>query len=246
MKAVIMAGGNATRLHPLTLATNKHLLPIYDKPVIYYGLQTIVDAGIDRIMIITSPQYVEDFVKLLGSGQQFTSQKTGSQIQIVYGIQNSASGIAYGLHIASDYIGTDSCLLYLGDNIIEDSLAEDVKSFTTGAKVFLKEVADPERFGVATVDQNGQVTEIIEKPKEPKSNWAVVGTYLYDNTVFAKLKDLKLSARGELEITDLNNLYVQEGNLAGVTLKKPWFDIGTFDSLVEASVYMKQKHHDNK
>ncbi len=241
MKGVILAGGNATRLHPLTLVTNKHLLPLYNKPVIYYPIQKLVDAGIDRIMIVTSPHHVDGFVNLLGSGQNFLSKKTGKQIQIVYGIQNKPGGIAEGLCIATDYIDTDSCILHLGDNIIEDDLTPHVENFTSGAKIFLKEVKDPERFGVATVNNEMKVTEIIEKPKDPKSNLAVTGVYIYDNSVFAKMKNQPFSERGEREITYVNNKYLEEGTLLAETLKERWFDVGTFDSLLEAGNYMKSK-----
>ncbi len=241
MKGVILAGGDATRLRPLTLVTNKHLLPVYDKPLIYYGIERLVEAGIDRIMVVTSPKYVENFVGLLGSGQNFISKKNGKQIQIVYGIQNGPSGIADGLYIAKDYVGDDNCVLYLGDNIFEDSIAKPVASFKKGATVFLKEVKDPERFGVATVDAKGAVTGIEEKPKHPQSNLAVVGVYIYDNTVFHKMVHQPVSERGEYEITYVNNKYVEEGTLHSVRLTKEWFDAGTTDSLIEAGNFMRDK-----
>ncbi len=241
MKGVILAGGDATRLRPLTLVTNKHLLPVYDKPVIYYGIEKLVDAGIDRIMVVTSPRHVDDFVNLLGSGQHFVSKKNGKQVQIVYGIQNQPRGIAEGLHIAEDYVGQDTCALYLGDNIFEDDVNEAIRSFKSGATVFLKEVADPERFGIAEVDKHGHVLSIEEKPKAPKSNLAVTGLYLYDTSVFKKVLNQPLSERGEYEITYVNNLYVKEGKLRFVKLKKEWFDIGVFDSMLNAGNFMKQK-----
>lgn len=245
MKGVILAGGSGTRLQPLTLATNKHLLALYNKPVIYYGVEKLVDAGIDRIMIVTSPCHVENFVRLLGSGENFVSKKTGRQVQIVYGIQNTASGIAYGMYIAKDYVGDDNCALYLGDNIFEDDIKDPIKKFKGGATVFLKEVRDPERFGVAEVDKKGKVISIEEKPLKPKSNLAVTGLYLFDKTAFDKVRDQKVSARGEYEITYINNLYIDEGKMHSVILKKPWFDIGTFDSLIEASNFMKAKSFNN-
>jgi glucose-1-phosphate thymidylyltransferase len=152
MKGVILTGGFGTRLHPVTKVTNKHLLPIFNKPVIYYGIEKLVEAGIDKIMIITNPQFVEGFVNLLGSGQDFISKNTGKQIQIVYGIQNEPSGIAQGLWIAKDYVGNDNCVLYLGDNIFEDDISEYIKQFKDGATIFLKEVSDPKRFGVAVIN----------------------------------------------------------------------------------------------
>jgi glucose-1-phosphate thymidylyltransferase len=245
MKAVILAGGNGTRLHPLTLATNKHLLSLYDRPVIYYAIEKLVEAGVYKIMIVTSAHHIEDFVKLLGSGHNF-KRPDGKQVQIAYGIQNEPNGIAYGLYIAKDYVGSDPCILYLGDNVIEDDITEHVKSFKGGARVFLKEVNDPHRFGIATIGKDNKVSEIIEKPKNPKSNLAVVGLYIYDNTVFNKMLDQQPSERGEYEITYLNNKYIEEEKLESVVLENEWFDIGTIDSLHEASVYMRNKYDKTK
>lgn len=241
MKGVILAGGKGTRLDPLTRVTNKHLLPVYNKPVIYYGIEKLVEAGIDRIMIVTSPHHLDDFVQLLGSGQYFISKRTGKQVQIVYGIQNEAFGIAHGLYIAKEYVGSENCILYLGDNIIEDDITSYVRNFREGATIFLKEVKDPERFGVATVAKNGLVTNITEKPKKPKSNLAVVGVYLFDNTVFDKMIDQPTSPRGEKEITYINNKYLKEKKLKAITLQSKWFDIGTVESLLNASIYMSDK-----
>ena len=243
MKGVILAGGNGTRLRPLTLVTNKHLLPVYNKPVIYYAIEKLVGAGVDRIMLVTSPKQVDDFVNLLGSGQNFVSKKTGKQIQIVYGIQNRPSGIADGLYIAKDYVGTDNCVLYLGDNILEDDISTHINNFKGGALVFLKEVKDPERFGIAAVDEKDRVLEIVEKPTRPKSNLAVVGVYVYDNTVFDKMAKQPTSERGEYEITYINNKYIKEGTLQSVRLKKEWFDVGSVDALLEANNFMKKKTH---
>lgn len=245
MKGVILAGGFGTRLYPVTKAINKHLLPVYNKPLIYYSVEKLAKAGIDKIMIVTSPQYIEAFVHLLGSGQDFISQRTGKQIQIVYGVQNEASGIAQGLWIAKDYVGNDNCVLYLGDNIFEDDISNYVKQFQDGALVFLKEVEDPERFGVATVDKFNNVLKIEEKPKHPKSNLAVTGLYVYDNTVFNKMIGQPKSKRGEYEITYINNLYIQEGKLKAIKLHKEWFDAGTFDSLLKASEFFKHKIEHN-
>lgn len=241
MKGVILAGGDATRLRPLTLVTNKHLLPVYNKPLIYYGIERLVEAGIDRIMVVTSPHHVENFVGLLGSGQNFTSKNDGKQIQIVYGIQNGPSGLADGLYIAKDYVGDDNCVLYLGDNIVEDDISDYVARFKKGAMVFLKEVKDPHRFGVAEVNTSGKVLCIEEKPKEPKSNLAVVGVYIYDNSVFKKMIGQPMSERGEYEITYLNNKYIEAGMLQFAHLKKEWFDAGNADSLLEAGNFMKNK-----
>lgn len=245
MKAVILAGGRGTRLQPLTLATNKHLFAVYDKPVIYYAIEKLVAAGIYQIMIVTSGEHIGDFVKLLGSGHHF-KRPQGGQVQIVYGIQNEPNGIAYGLYIAKEYVGKDDCLLFLGDNIFEDDMAPYIKSFKGGARVFLKKVPDPHRFGIATINKQGKVMAIEEKPKNPKSDLAVTGLYLYDFTVFDKMLDQKKSKRGEYEITYLNNKYIKEGTLEAVLLKKKWFDVGTFDSLLEASVHMSKKKRSSK
>lgn len=245
MKAVILAGGNGTRLRPLTYVVNKHLLPLYDKPVIYYAIENLIRAEIYKIMIVSSAHHIEDFVKLLGSGQDF-KRPDGKQIQITYGIQNEPNGVALGLFIARDYIGNDDCVLYLGDNIIEDDIAPHIKEFKGGARVFLKEVSHPEQFGVATIDKENKVVAIEEKPKHPKSNLAVVGLYVYDRTVFDKIIDQKPSERGEYEITYLNNKYIDEGKLESVILKKEWFDIGTIDKLLEASNFMHEKRKKTK
>ena len=245
MKAVILAGGNGTRLQPLTLVVNKHLLGLYNKPIIYYGIEKLVNAGIHKIMLVTSPQYVGDFVKLLGSGNNF-KMPNGKQVQITYGVQNEPNGIAYGLYIAKDYVGSDNCVLYLGDNIIEDDISEHIQNFRKGAKIFLKQVDDPNRFGIATVDANNKVVRIEEKPKDPKSNLAVTGLYIYDNTVFNKIIDQPVSDRGEYEITYINNKYIDENALDSVVLQKNWFDIGTIESLHSAAIYMHDKYENHK
>ena len=241
-KAVILAGGRGTRLLPLTQATNKHLLPLYDKPIIWHVIDKLVAAGITRMMIVTSPEHVGDFARSVGSGEHWKPKKDdGGQIQITYGIQNKPSGIADGLYIAKDYVNGEPCLLYLGDNYIEDDMGPYVKSFESGATVFLKKVLDPKRFGVATVDSGGTVLAIEEKPTKPASDLAVVGVYLYDETVFDKMRGQKPSARGEYEIPKVNQKYISEGTLHAVMLKKKWFDVGTFNSLIDASQYLKQK-----
>jgi len=241
MKGIIAAGGAGTRLHPLTAATNKHLLSVYDKPVIVYAIEKLVDAGIDQIMIVTNPQHIEDFVKLLGSGKDFISKRTGRQIQIAYTIQNEPQGIGHTLSVARDYIGSDPCVLYLGDNIFEDDIGPHIRNFKGGAKVFLKEVADPTRFGIAELDKRGRVISIEEKPAKPKSSYAVAGLYIYDNSIVEKSRRQVRSKRGEFEITSLNNAYIKEGTLRAAILKKEWFDIGTFDSLLDASLHMREK-----
>ncbi len=247
MKAVILAGGSGTRLHPLTLVTNKHLLPVFDKPVIYYAIEKLVDAGITKIMVVTSPHHIDAFVKLLGSGQRFVPKtKTAKQIQIVYGIQNEPNGIAYGLFIAEDYIGKDNCVLFLGDNIVLDNIAPAIKAFKKGASIFLKKVSDPKRFGIATLDKRGTVTSIEEKPEKPRSDLAVTGLYIYDNTVFDKIHRIAPSDRGEYEITSVNAMYLEEGLLNAHMLKDEWFDIGTIESLHKASNFMEKRRHHEK
>lgn len=239
-KAVILAGGSGTRLRPVTLATNKHLLPLYDKPVIYYAIEKLVKAGISRIMVVTGPDHLDDFAHVLGSGQSWKPRDGhGTQIQITYGVQNKPSGIADGLYIAKDYVNDEPCVLYLGDNYIEDDLSQYIENFEGGATVFLKEVTDPERFGVATLSSDGLVTAIEEKPAKPQSKLAVVGIYIYDNTVFEKMIGQKPSARDEYEITYVNNKYITEGTLRAVTLEKEWFDVGTFDSMLSASNHLQ-------
>lgn len=247
MKAVILAGGSGTRLHPLTLVTNKHLLPVFNKPVIYYAIEKLVDAGITKIMVVTSPHHIDAFVKLLGSGQHFVPKSgIAKQIQIVYGIQNEPNGIAYGLFIAEDYIGKDDCVLFLGDNIFLDDITPAIKKFKGGATVFLKKVPDPKRFGIAEVDRMGKIISLEEKPLKPKSNLAVTGLYIYDNSVFKKIKKVSKSARGEYEITSVNSLYLEEGTLRSHMLKKEWFDIGNIEALHKASLFMKKRSSHEK
>lgn len=246
MKGIITAGGVGTRMYPLTVATNKHLLSLYDKPVVYYAVSKLVDAGIDQIMIVTNPDHIGSFVRLFGSGKDFISKNTGKQIQIVYTIQNEPQGIGHVLSVARDYIGNDSCILYLGDNIFEDDIKPHIDTFKSGAKIFLKEVKDPERFGIAEFDENKKVIRVEEKPQNPKSSYAVTGLYIYDNTVVEKSKFQTRSARGEFEITSIINRYIEEGKIEAAILKKKWFDIGTFDSLLDASLYMRQKKIGNR
>ena len=247
MKGVILAGGLGTRLYPLTHATNKHLLPLYDRPVIYYAIDNLVRAGINRIMVVTGPQHLDDFAHVLGSGQHWKPiEGPEKQIQIIYGIQNEPGGIAQGLFIAKDYIEGEPCVLYLGDNYIEDDLAPHIKNFKSGATVFLKKVADPERFGVAEVAPDGTVISIEEKPTKPKSDLAVAGIYIYDETVFKKMEDQQPSSRGEYEITYVNNKYLVEKKLTAVMLKEAWFDVGTFDSLFKASERVRVRRNDAK
>jgi glucose-1-phosphate thymidylyltransferase len=232
MKAVILAGGEGTRLYPVTKVTNKHLLPIYDRPIIQYAVEKMIEYGITDVLIITNATYLANFKRLFADEKRCT---------VSFVVQKEAIGIANGLLLAKKFVGTDNFLFWLGDGIVEDALAKHIQSFKTGAKVFIKRVPDPERFGVATVDRKHNVLEIIEKPKEPKSHYAVTGIYLYDNTVFAKMKNQPKSARGEYEITYVNNKYIESGTLKAVFLKKQWFDVGTFESLHKASLFVRKQ-----
>ena len=232
MKGVILAGGLGTRMLPLTKITNKHLLPVYDRPMIYFPIQTLVDAGINEIVVVTGGHYAGDFLNLLGNGKAFGLKR------INYAYQEGEGGIADALRLAREFTGDDSICVILGDNILENSIKAHVDQFkaqSKGAKILLKEVHDPQRFGVAEVDKSGKVLSIIEKPKEPKSNLAVIGVYMYDAHVYEIISTLKPSARGELEITDVNNAYLSEGTLTSSTIEGWWTDAGTFPSLYRAS-----------
>ncbi|MEN6514773.1 dTDP-4-dehydrorhamnose reductase [Methanoculleus sp.] len=231
MKGIILAGGTGSRLYPLTKVTNKHLLPVYDKPMIYYPLQTLVAAGIKDIMIVSGRGHVGHFLELLGSGKEFG-------VRLTYEIQEGAGGIAQALGLAESWAGTDNVAVILGDNIFQDDIRKDVEAFESGAKIFLKEVTDAHRFGVAEV-KGSRVLGIEEKPKAPKSNLAVTGLYLYDAGVFEIIRTLKPSGRGELEITDVNNAYIRRGAMEFSRLEGFWSDAGTFESLLRASVMVR-------
>lgn len=236
MKGIILAGGKGTRLYPLTKITNKHLLPIYDKPMVYYPIETLVDAGIRDILIVTGGGYAGDFLQLLGNGRQF------GLTSLNYTYQEGEGGIADALSLAEHFADGQKTCVILGDNLIEGSIADAVADFRrqeAGAKILLKEVHDPERFGVAEI-HSGHVTNIEEKPKQPKTNFAVTGIYMYDATVFDKVRTLEPSARGELEITDVNNAYIRESALSFAFLDGWWTDAGTFDSLLRASNLVAQ------
>jgi glucose-1-phosphate thymidylyltransferase len=235
MKGIILAGGTGSRLYPLTKVTNKHLLPVYDKPMIYYPLQTLIDAGIKEIMIVSGRGHAGHFLELLGSGAEFG-------VRFTYEIQDEAGGIAQALGLAEDFADDDDVTVILGDNIFQDNIRGTVESFENGAYIFLKPVDDACRFGVAEVDQNnGQVLGIEEKPSKPKSNLAVTGLYIYSNDVFDVVKTLKPSGRGELEITDVNNHYINHDTMKYNILAGYWSDAGTFESLLRAGT-MIQSH----
>ncbi len=236
MKGVILAGGLGSRLRPLTLVTNKHLLPVYDKPMIYYPIEAMVNAGIREILIVTGGEHAGDFLKLLKNGNQLGLK------HLEYAYQEGEGGIAEALKLAEDFADGQKICVILGDNIIEGNLKKAAGDFftqTTGAKILLKEVPDPERFGVAEMSGN-RVTGIIEKPKDPPSNLAVTGIYFYDNDVFDICQTLKPSDRGELEITDVNNHYLERGDLTHEVLEGWWTDAGTFESLYRATRYVAE------
>lgn len=227
MKGVILAGGMGTRLRPLTLVTNKHLIAVYDKPMILYPLETLARAGIKDILIVSGREHVGHFIEFLGSGREYG-------VHLTYEVQEEAGGIAQALGLAENFACGDAITVILGDNIFEDSFASAVKNFRRGARIFLKEVGDPSRFGVPVLVGN-RVTSIIEKPKEPPTSYAVTGMYQYDSTVFKAIRALKPSARGELEITDVNNYYIKKKAMRAEFLKGFWSDAGTFDSLAAAT-----------
>jgi glucose-1-phosphate thymidylyltransferase len=236
MKGIILAGGLGTRLYPLTKITNKHLLPIHDRPMIYYPLQTLINAGIWDILIVTGGNNAGDFLRLLGNGKEFGLK------HINYTYQEGEGGIAAALDLAEYFADGEKICVVLGDNLIEKNIARAVRSFQeqkAGAKILLKEVPDPQRFGVPEIVE-GTIRGIVEKPKTPKSNYAVIGIYLYDASVFEIIKTLKPSDRGELEITDVNNEYLRRGNLTYDILDGWWTDAGTFDSLLRASNLVAQ------
>jgi len=230
MKGVVLAGGTGSRLFPLTKITNKHLLPIYDKPMIYYPIQTLVDAGIKDILVVTGGKNAGDFLRLLANGKHF------GLTHIDYTYQEGEGGIAEALNLARHFADSSKICVILGDNIIEGSIrlaVEDFRQQPCGAKILLKEVPDAERFGVAEI-AGDRVVHIEEKPKSPKSNYAVTGFYMYDQTVFEKIETLVPSGRGELEITDVNNAYIREGTMTFSYLEGWWTDAGTFESLLRA------------
>lgn len=240
MKGIILAGGSGTRLYPLTKVTSKQLLPIYDKPMIYYPLSTLMLAGIKDILIISTPDDTPRFEELLGDGSKFG-------INLSYAVQPSPDGLAQAFLIGEEFIGDDTCAMVLGDNIFYGSyfrknLADAVKAAEEGyATIFGYYVKDPERFGIVEFDKNRNVVSVEEKPQHPKSNYCITGLYFYDNRVVKMAKQVRPSARGELEITDLNRLYLNEGKLKVQLLGRgfAWLDTGTMDSLMEASVFVQ-------
>jgi glucose-1-phosphate thymidylyltransferase len=236
MKGVVLAGGTGTRLLPLTKITNKHLLPIYDRPMVYYPIQTLVNAGIRDIMIVTGGRNAGDFLRLLGNGKHF------GLAHLNYAYQEGEGGIAEALALAEHFADGDRICVILGDNIIEGSISEAAQAFekqAAGARILLKQVPDAGRFGVAELRES-RVVGIEEKPKQPKSDYAVTGIYMYDESVFSKVRVLVPSDRGELEITDVNNAYIREESLEFSFLEGWWTDVGTFDSLLRAGNLVAQ------
>jgi len=231
IKGVVLAGGLGTRLAPLTRVTNKHLLPVYRKPMIYYPIEKLVKAGLQEIMVVTGGPFAGDFLKLLGNGREFGLK------EVHYTYQEGEGGIAEALGLTENFVEGDRVCVILGDNLFSAPIGRGLEEFMkqkSGAKIFLKEVEDPERFGVAEL-KGKNVVGIEEKPKKPKSTYAVTGIYMYDNEVFSIVKTLKPSGRGELEITDVNNAYVKKGTLTYEVLEGWWTDAGTFDSLYRAN-----------
>jgi glucose-1-phosphate thymidylyltransferase len=237
MKGIILAGGIGSRLYPLTRVTNKHLLPVYDKPMIFYPLQTLVDAGVRDILIVTGGQNAGDFLRLLQNGKEFGLQ------QLSFAYQEGEAGIADALRLAEPFVNGEKICVVLGDNIIEGDVREAAQAFKRqqkGARVLLKEVDDPERFGVP-VFEGERIVRIEEKPLQPKSPYAVTGIYFYDGTVFDRIRQLKPSQRNEYEITDINNSYISEGSLTHSIMQGWWTDAGTFESLWHASNMVREK-----
>ena len=236
MKGVVLAGGTGSRLFPLTKVTNKHLLPVFDKPMIFYPIQALVNAGINEILLVTGGKNAGEFLRLLGNGRDFGLKHMN------YTYQEREGGIAEALGLAEHFSDGGPICVILGDNLIEYNIcrsAENFKRQAVGAKVIVKKVPDAQRFGVAEI-QGNQVINIEEKPKAPKSDLAVIGIYFYDSSVFEKIRRLKPSGRGELEITDVNNFYVEEGTLSYEVLDGWWTDAGTFDSLLRANNFVAQ------
>ncbi len=237
MKGVILAGGLGTRLYPLTHVTNKHLLPVFDLPMIFYPIKTLVKAGIKEIIVVTGGPFAGHFVKVLKNGKELGID------HLEYAYQEEEGGIAQALSLCEDFSDGEPLAVILGDNTTDEDISKPVKSFRDGAMVFLKKVSDPERFGVPVFDKKdkSKIINIEEKPKEPKSSFAVTGLYIYDNYVFEFINSIKSSKRGELEITDVNNCYIKKGNLHWAELKGFWSDAGTFESLFHSSSFWAKK-----
>jgi len=235
MKGVLLAGGKGTRLLPLTKVTSKQLLHVYNRPMIAYPLETLLRAGITEVCVVVAPEHAGDYLAYLGSGKDFGAK-------FAYEIQDDPLGLAHGLSLAESFADRQPIAFILGDNIFEDDLSGELRSFSgEGAKIFVKEVPDPERFGVVEFDKTFRVQSIVEKPPVPKSSYAQTGLYCYGSDVFDKIRELKPSSRGELEITDLHNLYHAEHRVTVSLVRGRWIDAGTFDALLEANILMAEK-----
>jgi glucose-1-phosphate thymidylyltransferase len=237
MRGIILAGGSATRLRPCSKVTSKQLLPVYNRPMIYYPLNTLVRAGIKEILIIVAPERAGDFLNLLGSGKDFG-------VKFTYEIQDKPGGLPEAFVIGENFIDQEDVAMILGDNIFEDDFSQPIKNFKSGGKIFAKKVPDPERFGVVKFDAQLKAEKIVEKPKEWLSDYAVTGLYLYDHRVVEIAKNLKPSPRGETEIVDLHNWYLDRGELEVAIVENEWIDAGTFDSLLRAQNLAKEKLQD--
>ncbi|KKP96225.1 MAG: Glucose-1-phosphate thymidylyltransferase [Candidatus Moranbacteria bacterium GW2011_GWE1_36_7] len=235
MKGIVLAGGTATRLFPMTATTSKQLLPVYDRQMIFYPLNTLIKAGIKNILIIVAPEHSGQFLNLLGSLLK------KHDVHITFEVQSSPRGLAEALTLGENHIGDDNVALILGDNIFEDDFAKQIKEFRGGGHIFATKVPDPERFGVVKFNKNNKAVEIVEKPKEWISDWAVTGLYLYDNRCVEIAKKMKPSDRGEIEITDVNREYLKKKELEVTLFGGEWLDAGTPDSLLEASIIVKEK-----
>lgn len=235
MKGVVIAGGLGSRLYPLTHATNKHLLPVYDRPMVFYPIQTLVNAGVKEILIVVGGPHAGHFVRVLKNGKELGIK------HLEFAYQENEGGIAEALNLAEDFSDGGSVCVILGDNCTDANIVHEVKNFEHGALIFIKKVPYPERFGVPSFDKKRKIIKISEKPRKPASGYAVSGLYIYDSTVFSKINKLKPSKRGELEITDVNNAYIKEGSLNHSVLKGYWRDTGTFDTLFEANKYWVTK-----
>ena len=239
MKGIILAGGRATRLRPLTTITSKQLLPVYDKPMIYYPIETLIKAGITDILIIIAPDYAGQFLNLLGDGHEFGARFS-------YAVQKEPKGLADAFIIGEDFIDNDNVTMILGDNIFDQDFSQEIKNFNSGAMVFARKVEDPERFGVVEFDKDMKAISMEEKPQNPKSNYAVVGLYIYDNRVVEYAKNLNPSPRGEIEITDINKIYLKDGEMKVNIFDTLWEDAGTFDSLLRVANIMAKKANSQK
>lgn len=235
MKGVILAGGLGTRLYPLTRVTNKHLLPVYNKPMIFYPIATLVNAGITEIVVVTGGHHCGEFLSILKNGKELGIN------HLEYAYQETEGGIADALSLAKDFAGGENIAVILGDNTTDYDISQEVSDFKEGAKIFLKEVPDPERFGIPEFDKEGQIQRIVEKPKKPQNNLAVIGLYLYDSKVFDFISQVKPSGRGEMEITDVNNFYAKTGRLTAKKITGFWRDAGTFETLLESNIFWAKK-----